>query len=222
MVGKTNVCGGGGKLFSVIAVTYPEGSVCTCSDGAKTLKAKDTSGKALFNVTVGEWTVTATDGSSTTSQAVSITEEGQVESVTLTYELVLFDNGTYAEETGGWDFSGSDGGGSIQSNNLYVYGRSGRDDVDGIGYVYTNSKIDLTNFNALNFIVSSCSDTSGGRAFGVSSSQSGDKAFTASASISTGTISVDISSLIGSYYVKGYQIGWTSLGYFNISKVWLT
>ena len=85
--------GSGGKLFSVIAATYPDGSVCTCTNGTKTLKAKDTSGKALFNVTVGEWTVTATDGSSTTSQAVSITAEGQAESVTLLYGLYLFKSG---------------------------------------------------------------------------------------------------------------------------------
>lgn len=83
-----------GEIYSVIAVTYPEGSVCTCTNGTKTLTAKDTSGKALFNVTVGEWTVTATDGSSTASQAVSITADGQSESVSLRYALVLFDNGS--------------------------------------------------------------------------------------------------------------------------------
>lgn len=111
------VCGSGsGKLFAVIAVTYPEGSVCTCSNGAKTLKAKDTSGKALFNVSVGEWTVTATDGSSTASQAVSITTEGQSESVTLLYGLYLFKSGDgllpgYSIQrlvSGSGDFSGTD------------------------------------------------------------------------------------------------------------------
>lgn len=78
-----------GEIYSVIAVTYPEGSVCTCTNGTKTLTAKDTSGKALFNVSVGEWTVSCTDGSSTASKAVSITAEGQSESVTLTYIYYL-------------------------------------------------------------------------------------------------------------------------------------
>ena len=214
---------------ATISVTYPAHSMCTCSDGATTLiDTNDTSSPKTATFTVpysGNWpiTATATDGSGKAkSTTVSITADGQSKHVTLTYELVLFDNGTYAAETGGWGFSGSAGGGSINSNNLYVYGQSGNDHNDGIGYVYTRSKIDLTNFNTLNFIVSSCSDTAGGRAFGVGSSQSGDKTFTASANISTGTKSVDISSLKGSYYIKGYQIGWTSLGYFNISKVWLT
>lgn len=74
-----------GEIYSVIAVTYPEGSVCTCSDGTTTLTARDTSGKALFNVSTGTWTVTATDGSRTTSNTVSITSEGQVESVLLSF-----------------------------------------------------------------------------------------------------------------------------------------
>ena len=99
-----NMVGGGGeKLFSIIAVTYPEGSVCTCSNGTKTLKAKDTSGKALFNVDIGEWTVTATDGDKTKSVTVSITAEGQNKSVTLKYELVLYRLGDEnIAVTGGW------------------------------------------------------------------------------------------------------------------------
>ena len=81
MVGKTNVAGA--RLRAVIAVTYPEGNICTCSNGTKTLKARDTNGKALFNVTVGEWTVSCTDGSRTKSASVSITADGQSESVAL-------------------------------------------------------------------------------------------------------------------------------------------
>ena len=216
---------------ATINITYPANSTCVVTNSGGQTVASDTntgSSTKTWTATVGATgtytvTATATDGSGKSkSQSVSITADGQSKSVALSYELILFDNGTYAAETGGWGFSGSAGGGSINSNNLYVYGQSGNDYSDGIGYVYTRSKIDLTNFNTLNFIVSSCSDTSGGRAFGVGSSQSGDKTFTASANISTGTKSVDISSLKGSYYIKGYQVGWTSLGYFNISKVWLT
>lgn len=79
------VGGGGGKLFAIIAVTYPEGSVCTCSNGTKTLKAKDTSGEALFNVTVGKWTVTATQNGESVSSNVVITSDGQIKSVELSF-----------------------------------------------------------------------------------------------------------------------------------------
>lgn len=94
MVGKTNAGGGGGgKLFAIIAVTYPAGSVCTCSNGTKTLKARDTSGKALFNVSTGTWTVTATDGNETKDATVDITTEGQLESVTLSYRYYFVKDG---------------------------------------------------------------------------------------------------------------------------------
>ena len=42
------VISGGAKAFAVIGVTYPAGSVCTCSDGIKTLKLKDTGGQDFF------------------------------------------------------------------------------------------------------------------------------------------------------------------------------
>nr|DAP91762.1 MAG TPA: tail protein [Caudoviricetes sp.] len=77
--------------YAIIGVTYPEGSVCTCSNGSVTLTAKDTSGKALFIIpSAGTWTVKAVKGSQSKSKAVSITAEGQVETVVLTYELYLF------------------------------------------------------------------------------------------------------------------------------------
>lgn len=215
-----------------INITYPANSNCVVTNSGGQTVASDTntgSSTKTWTATVGATgtytvTATATDGSGKSkSQSVSITADGQNVSVTLSYELVLFDNGTdNATVTGGWGFSGSSGGGSIKNNNLYVYGQSGNDYTDGIGYMYTKSKVDLTNYRTMNFTVSSCSDTAGGRAFGVSTSQSSDKNLTASSNISVATKSVDISSLTGSYYIKGYQVGWTSLGYFNVSKVWLT
>lgn len=93
MLGRTNA-GGGGKLQSIIGVTYPAGSVCTCSNGAKTLTAKDTSGTALFNVPVGEWTVNCTDGSETASETVSITAYGKFVSVSLDYMFYIFKSGS--------------------------------------------------------------------------------------------------------------------------------
>ena len=89
--------------YAIISVTYPEGSVCTCSNGSVTLTAKDTSGKALFVIPeAGTWTVTAVSGSQSKSAAVEITAEGQVETVVLSYELIVFNNGDQnTEVTGG-------------------------------------------------------------------------------------------------------------------------
>lgn len=80
------------NFFSAtIVVTYPEGSTCTCSDGKTVLTAPDTSGICTFTVNnAGEWTVKAVSGSDSASESVSITTDGQSESVTLDYTLVLF------------------------------------------------------------------------------------------------------------------------------------
>lgn len=137
MIHNMVIGGGSGKLFAVIAVTYPEGSVCTCSNGTKTLTAKDTSGKALFNVVVGEWTVTATDGSRTKSASVSITTEGQIESLTLAYrtdiikagvlqtaEYSLY-NSTASTKSGIWKITGKDEyhfAANFEFNSAYIGG----------------------------------------------------------------------------------------------------
>lgn len=85
--------GGGTKLFAAIGVTYPAGSVVTCTNGTKTLTAKNTSGQWVFAIPeAGTWTVKATSGSNTKSQSVSITSEGQFEQIALSFELVLFDS----------------------------------------------------------------------------------------------------------------------------------
>lgn len=85
---------GGGIPYAIIGVTYPSGSVCTCTNGTLTLTAKDTSGKALFAIpSAGTWTVTAVSGSKSKSKAVSITTEGQVEIVTLVFETILWEAG---------------------------------------------------------------------------------------------------------------------------------
>lgn len=86
--------GGSGKIFAAIGVTYPAGSTLTCTNGIKTLTAKTTSGQWVFAIPeAGTWTVTATDGTNSKSQSVSITAEGQFESVALSYRFYVFKSG---------------------------------------------------------------------------------------------------------------------------------
>ena len=81
-------------VYAVIGVTYPAGSVCTCTNGTRTLTASDTSGKALFVIpSAGTWTVKAVKGDQSKSAAVEITDEGQVETVTLRYSVDIFREG---------------------------------------------------------------------------------------------------------------------------------
>ena len=157
------VLSGGAPLFAIIAVTYPEGSTCTCSNGTKTLKARDTSGKALFNVTVGEWTVSCTDGTKTASKAVSIAVEGQIESVTLAYEMVLYNAGVeFTDITGGWTSSGYTAGRTIYAGtkyDTYMYFPA-LSDYNLIYMLGTDNIIQLTNYSKLIISVESSSGVS--------------------------------------------------------------
>ena len=89
--------GGGTKLFAAIGATYPVGNTCTCTNGTKTLIAKDTSGQYVFTIPKPEslpetWTVTTTDGVDSKSQSVNITAEGQCVLVNLA-SVYLFKEG---------------------------------------------------------------------------------------------------------------------------------
>lgn len=78
----------------MIGVTYPEGSTCTCSDGNKTLKAKDTSGQALFLIPyAATWTVTAIDGELNVSKSVSISSFNEVVTTEIFFTKYLFNGG---------------------------------------------------------------------------------------------------------------------------------
>ena len=222
------VIGGGssGKLFAVIAVTYPSGSICTCSDGTKTMKAKDTSGYALFNVKAGTYTVEChtSDNSKSKSTSVTVAESdaGKSISVTLSYEFVLFDNGSYAAETGGWS--------SIKNKKLTV--SASTTSMDGAyDHVYTNNPIDLSDYSTLHFILNSTrSSRDQGREVGVSNKNTGS--YTASVEIrnssTIGEHTLDISGISGSKYIQLYCEAWSSQNgqsastSMTTSRIWLS
>ena len=94
--------GGGGSgssdIYAAISVIYPEGSTCTATNGTSTLTASDTSGEYIFGIpepaSIPEvWTISCTNGTDTDSKTVTITEYGQVETITLKYiSITLNDN----------------------------------------------------------------------------------------------------------------------------------
>lgn len=83
------------SVFSAtIAITYPAGSTCTCSDGVTTLTAPDTSGVWECIVSnAGTWTVSCTDGTDSTDEVVEITTDGQRESIELSYIYYIVKDG---------------------------------------------------------------------------------------------------------------------------------
>lgn len=198
-------------LFAVIGVTYPAGSVCTCTKGTKTYQAKNTSGLALFAVPeTGDWTVSCTDGTQTASSTVSITAEGQMENVTLTYELYLLQNGAQKTEFITNAYAGTV---TFESSAVKMKGNTTN--------LCTSSKIDVSAYSSLKFTYS------GGYSltFGVRITSPADHFWNApdlasvhaSAASSPTTKTVDISSINQAVYVQIQSLNETAYIY----SIWL-
>lgn len=174
MNGRTNAKNnGGGKAFAAISVTYPAGSTCTCTDGTKTLTLKSTSGQGFFLIPyAATWTVTAVSGSKSTSKTVSITAEGQVETVELAFEFVLFDGsngGDVTALTGGWEADGhvsSNIAFSVSSDkisfNYSVTQTQGT--IKRTWFIYTKNSINMANYTTLHITFATMS---GGDKWGI-------------------------------------------------------
>lgn len=69
-----------------IRIEYPEGSVCTCTNGVMSYTAPDTSGLWYCEVyDSGSWTITCTDGSDTKTKHVEVTHNTNYVDVIMSY-----------------------------------------------------------------------------------------------------------------------------------------
>ncbi len=209
--------------YAIISVTYPSGAVCTCTSGTRTLTAKDTSGKALFVIpSAGTWTVTAVKGSQSASKAVSITAEGQVETVVLAYEFFIFKNGSGL--TSGYSVAGS--GGNVSKDSISWSGSSS----DGGISVHIKPAVALNDYTKL-CVDFECSYNWGGdygMGFGVGTDAASASMITntnwtakvtstARGEIARNTVQCDISALTDSEYIK--IVGSYSAG--KVYNIWL-
>ena len=217
---------------ATISITYPAKSTCVVKNSSGTTVASNTntgSSTKTWTATVnakGTYTVTATatDGSGKTkSTTVSITAGGQVKTVTLTYELILFDGGDNTSVTGGWTYTitrDDYGGSPVRGDNLTVgttlYWLPGRswnseatDQKNKNGYAHTKNKIDVTNYNTITAV---SNYAQGHLTVG-----------NASVALKVGTVSLDISALTGSYEVRlGDTASGDACSKVEISKLYLS
>lgn len=138
---------------ATISVTYPAGSTCTCTKGSQVLTAPGTSGSYTFTVPeTGDWVVSCTDGEQTASETVSITANGQTESVVLSYDCKMYENGNeYTLTTGGWT-----GINLTKDQKSLTIGTSSS--TSNRGMATTNNFIDLSKYKTLNMIASATLD----------------------------------------------------------------
>lgn len=201
-----------------IEVTYPANSTCTCSDGTTTFTdTNSTDAEKTVTFTVpneGEWTVTATDGSNTKSESVSITTEGQFANVVLSYQLVLFDNGTLAPGYSITDKMKVDSKG-------YLYISTGS---QGTGYGSIKPAVDVTNYSTMKIIANVQGIPNTGHNVGLTQDPDNTSWSNVSYAVSikdsirnTDTeYSFDLSSLSGNFY---FRMGMYS-GTINCKKIW--
>lgn len=152
--------GGGGKLKStdaVLIVTVPTGSTVTATKSGVILtptmwvKAADnTLDCAIFIISASQfdnttpWTITATDGTNTASTTVLITTNKEYD-VTLSFALFIYNLGDQCSSvTNGW---GGNGTYTFATSYIDVPLASGGANAN----VYTNAKIDLTDYQTLYF-----------------------------------------------------------------------
>ena len=223
MTGRTNT--GGGSAFAVIDVSYPEGAACTCSNGVRTMQAKDTSGHWMFQIPrAGEWTVTAENESSSKSETVNVTES-KAYSVDIKFTLILYDSGSeHPETTGTWQVTSSDGD---HAHDCTITKNAGSM-VFTAAYHSTASfshslPIDMSGYATLHILGKFDNKSTGeSGTVGVSTSNSG-AGFNASASmagIDSGYVqrNIDISKIMSGAYFKVYLV---ETNQFTISKIWL-
>lgn len=143
-------------LFAAtINITYPAGSTCTCSDGATTLSAPDTSGTwACIVPNAGTWTVSITDGEKHANTSVVISTNGQTQNIELSYRALLYQAGDTSDK---WQYkpmyintsykNATAPTVNIESDSMMITQPTY---VNGCAYVY-NREIDMTTLNTLRF-----------------------------------------------------------------------
>ena len=219
--------GGGGNLkaFAAISATYPEGWVCTCTDGSKVLWAKNTTGQALFLIPyAATWTVSCTDGIDVISAEVLIETKWQSVDIELLRDnYFIYDGGLV-------------GANSLYSPSLvytfedgYVQFKTHSSvSSHGDGRAYSSDSIDLSEYVTAHFDMEATSTRSGTYdyvIFGLSTSQSGlpgvSKKFSGignSTPVARQTVDLDISNLDSGYFAVNINdnTGTVSLKIYNV------
>ena len=223
-----NIYVSSGTSFSAtISITYPAGSTCTVSNYKKTWTAPNTTGSWTFKANeVGVYTVKAVSGSKSKEKEVLITAEGQVENVTLKYELVLFDGsngGDVASLTGGWEYvitAQPYGSGVVRNDKLTVgttlywlpgrdWNSEGTDQKNRSGYIKPKNAIDMSQYNTITAV---SLKAKGHLTVG-----------SASVALAAKTVTLDISSISGNQDIKlGDTVSGDVCSEVEISKLYLS
>lgn len=223
-----NMVGGGGGSLSatdaLLRVQAPAGSTVTITKGSTTKtdqgheNADDSTiydyyfiiHQSQFDSTT-PWTVTATLNTQTASATVLISENAEYD-LELSYGFYLYNNGDQCTAvTGGWSYAAFLSTSNYSAGTLdtayngttcYLSANGVNEQISAV----TVNKIDVTDYNALRIEVSDYTFAgSGYKELDLVSSRGDVSSYAAQVRIeSTGTFTVDVSSITGSYYIGLY------------------
>lgn len=226
---------------ATINITYPANSNCVVANSGGQTVASDTNtgtSAKTWTATVnakGTYTITATATDSsgkTKSTTVSITTDGQSVSMTLSYELVLFDGGDNTAVTGGWKAVGHGSPQLVLGNDIGIDGSL----PGASGYkswmFATNNLVDVRGHTKLHALVKTISGITTAQLCVTNEIKTNDGKYlgandpVASADASVGECVLDISSLNGSYHLGLWcKSNIVSYNEYHIallaSKIWL-
>lgn len=221
---------------ATINITYPAGSACTATDGTTTLTAPDTTGTWVCVVpNTGTWTVTCVDGSKSSTAQVTISTDGQTESISLAYTYVVFAGENSADYAGEWNGTGTD---TSETLNMDVRHGSYGSSYSDCGWKGTTAPIRIPSGATVAKITYS---TSGGwdnltnRLFGLRSKpytgfERGSENYVAYVALASGSnVTATLSlteAVVGSDLYVGIQgdSGWSNIttnAAVSISKIWI-
>ena len=222
---------------ATIAITYPANSTCVIKNSSGVQVANDTNAGTsakTWTATVGATgtytiTATATDGSGKTkSTTVSITAEGQVETVALMFELVLFDNGLVDGIAWDYVYNQDTNASSSISDVIKMHSMSLDNGIvlqRPIAERGISSAIDLSNYSILKIRTKACTNSNGDAELRIGSSLSGKDLGTVSIEKTAGqTTIIDVSAIAKSSFVTIWARSGNEYGYtidISFDKVWL-
>ena len=203
------VGGGGGKNISSIIITGLESTdTVTCTKDGNTYPATwDETAQhwEIVGLPLGMFTITATNGTKTTTETVLIDITGVYE-IEMSYIRFLYKDGDKCEKlTGGWSSNKAGNATFTEENNcLVAYGGS---NSGAYGKFYTVNLIDVSNFEKLKITIQNCTVSNDSSFFGLSANTNIHANFNENVEIAykymqnAGTYEIDISNIGGSYYV---------------------
>lgn len=220
---------------ATISVTYPATSTCVVTNSSGQTVASDTntgSSTKTWTATVGATgtytvTATATDGSGKSkSQSVSIKAAGQVESVSLSYKIYLYNKGDECTDiTGGW--VGKNVGTYYGIGTFTKNPNSATASIVKMQSIWacTNNKISLTDANTIHANILSVDNTVPNKiATILAIATELNDTHTAITSLSngqTGDVSIDVSNITGDYYLYFYVASETNSASITFDEVYM-